>query len=134
MLYLSSWSSWISDCHRKKDDFLRDHPTIPHVQFGCNQISSFWDELHFFICPAAVAILDFRWTKTKLFKRVKYDTFLQNNIFISRLVSEMILKFQHQKELVVAAMFNFWIKWKTCNIENHPCNIFTMFGSNWACG
>jgi hypothetical protein len=20
------------------------------------------------------------------------------------------------------------------NVENHPCNISTMFGSNWACG
>ena len=131
MLNLSSWSSWISDCQRKKIIFLRDHPTITHIQFGFNQISSFWDELLIF---AAVAILDFRWTKTKLFKRVKYNTFLQNNMFIPPVVLEKILKFQHQKELVVAAMFNFWIKWKTCNIENHPCNIFTMFGSNWACG
>jgi len=64
----------------------------------------------YFFCPAAVTILDFRWTKTKLFKRVKYDTFLQNNMFIARVVAEKILKFQHQKELVVAAMLNFRIK------------------------
>ena len=133
MLNLSSWSSWISDCQEKTYNCIRDHTTITHVQFGFNQISSFWDELLFF-CPAAVAILDFRWTKTKLFKRVKYDTFLQNNMFIPRVVSEKILKFQHQKELVVAAMLNFWIKWKTCNVENYPSNISTMFGSNWACG
>jgi hypothetical protein len=125
MVNLSSWSSWISDCQRK-DNFVRDHPMITHVQFGFNQISSFWDELHLFICPTAGVILDFRSTKTKLFKRVKYDTFLQNNIFIPRLVSEKILKFQHQKELVVAAMLNFWIKWKIYNVENHPCNISTM--------
>jgi hypothetical protein len=35
--------------------------------------------------------------KTKLFKRVKYDIFLQNNRFIPRVVSEKILKLQHQK-------------------------------------
>jgi hypothetical protein len=121
---------WLSE---KKDIFLRDHPTITHVQFGFNQISSFRDDLLFFICPAVMAILYFRWTKTKLFKRVKYDTFLQNNMLIPRVVSEKILKFQHKKELVVAAILNFWIKWKTCNVENHPCNISTMFGSNWAC-
>ena len=106
--------------------------TITHVQFGFNQISSFWDGLLFFTCPAAVVILEFRWTKIKLFKRVKYDIFLQNNIFIPCVVSDKILKLQHQKELVVEAMLNFWIKWKTCNVENHPCN--TMFGSNWSCG
>ena len=133
MVNLSSWSSWISDCQRK-DNFVRDHPMITHVQLGFNQISSFWDELLFFICPAAATILDFRWTKTKLLKRVKYDTSLQNNMLIPRVVSEKILKFQHQRELVVAAMLNFWIKWKTCNVENHPCNISTMFDSNWACG
>ena len=87
-----------------------------------------WDELLFFICPAVVAILDFRWTKTKLFKRVKYVIFLQNNMFIPRVVSDKILKLQHQKELVVEAMLNFWIKWKTCNVGNHPCNISTMLG------
>jgi hypothetical protein len=54
-----------------------------------------------------VAILDFRRTKTKLFKRVKYDIFLQNNMFIPRVVSDKILKLQHQKELVVEAMLNF---------------------------
>jgi hypothetical protein len=127
MLNLSSWSSWISDFQRKKL-FVRDHSAITHVQFGFNQISSFWDELLFFICPAAVAILDLRWTKTKLFKRVKYDIFLQNNMFIPRVVSDMILKLRHQKELVVEAMLNFWIKWKTCNVGNHPCNISTMLG------
>jgi hypothetical protein len=61
----------------------------------------------YFSCSAAVAILDFRWTKKKLFKRVKYDTFLQNNMLILRVVSEKILIFQHQKELAVAAMLNF---------------------------
>jgi hypothetical protein len=66
---------WLSE---KKDIFLRNHPTFTHIQFGFNQISTFWDELLFFICPAAMVILDFRWTKTKLFKRVKYDTFLKN--------------------------------------------------------
>ena len=120
---------WLSE---KNEKCLRDHPT--HVQFGFNQISSFWDELLLFICPAAVAILDFRWKNTKWFKRVKYDTFLQNNMFIPRMVSEKIYKFQHHKELVVAAMLNFCIKWKTFNVENHPCNISNLFGSNWACG
>ena len=66
---------WLSE---KKDIFLRNHPTFTHIQFGFNQISTFWDELLFFICPAAMVILDFRWTKTKLFNRVKYGTFLQN--------------------------------------------------------
>ena len=121
MLNLSSWSSWISDFQRKKL-FIRDHSTITHVQFGFNLISNFWDEF-FFICPAVVAILDFRWTKTKLLKRVKYHIFLQNNMFIPRAVSDKILKLQHHKELVVDAMLNFWIKWKTCNVENHPSNI-----------
>jgi len=55
-------------------------------------------------------------------------------LFIPRVVSEKILKFQHQKELAVAAILNFWIKRKTCNVENHPSNISNMFGSNWTCG
>jgi len=55
-------------------------------------------------------------------------------LYIPRVVSEKILEFQHQKELIVAAMLNFRIKWKTRNVENHPSNISTMFGSNWACG
>jgi hypothetical protein len=76
--------------------------------FSLGSIKYLVSEMIFFsICPAAVAILDFRWTKTKLFKRVKYDTFLQNNIFIPRVISEKMLKFQHQKELVEAAMLNF---------------------------
>ena len=64
----------------------------------------------FFICPAVVVILDFRWTKTKLFKRVKYDIFLQNNMFIPHVVSDKIFKLQQQKELVLEAMLNFGIK------------------------
>jgi hypothetical protein len=35
------------------------------------------------------------------------DIFLQNNMFIPRVVSDKILKLQHQKELVVEAMLNF---------------------------
>ena len=133
MLNLSSSSSWISECQRKKKFFLGTIQRL--LMFSLGSIKYLVSEMnYFFICPAAVAILDFRWTKTKLFKRVKYDTSLQNNIFIPRVISEKMLKFQHQKELVVAAMLNFWIKWKTCNVENHPCNTSTMFGSNWACG
>jgi len=75
--------------------------------FSLGSIKYLVAEMNYFFCPAAVAILDFRWTKTKRFKRVKYDTFLQNNMFIPRVASEKILKFQHQKELVVAAMWNF---------------------------
>ena len=89
---------------------------------------------YFFYFSYSGGHLRFPMDKNKTFKRVKYDTFLQNNIFILRVVSEKILKFQHQNELVVAAMFNFRIQWKTCNVENHPCNISTMVGSNWACG
>jgi hypothetical protein len=37
----------------------------------------------------------------------------------SRVVSDKILKLQHQKELVVEAMLNFWIKWKTCNVVTY---------------
>jgi hypothetical protein len=64
--------------------------------------------------------------KTKLLKRVKYHIFLQNNMFIPRAVSDKILKLQHHKELVVDAMLNFWIKWKTCNVENHPSSGMNM--------
>jgi hypothetical protein len=42
-----------------------------------NGIKYLVSEMIFFICPAVVAILDFRWTKTKLFKKVKYHIFLQ---------------------------------------------------------
>jgi hypothetical protein len=39
---------------------------------------------------------------------------------------------QHQKKMVVAAMLNFWIKWKTCtcNVENHPI-VLNVFGRRW---
>jgi hypothetical protein len=51
-----------------------------------------------------VAILDFRWTKTKLFKRVKYDIFLQkfnigpyrkniSQLFLSETVEAFVRKF-----------------------------------------
>jgi hypothetical protein len=75
--------------------------------FSLGTIKYLVSEMIFFICPAVVAIFDFRWTKTTLFKRVKYHIFLQNNMFIPRVVSEKILKLQHQKELVVEAMLNF---------------------------
>jgi hypothetical protein len=102
--------------------------------FSLGSINYLVSEMNFFffICPACSGgHLRFPKDKNKLFKRVKYDIFLQNNMFIPRVVSEKILKLQHQKELVIEAMLNFWIKWKTCNVENHPCNISTMFGSNW---
>jgi hypothetical protein len=40
--------------------------------FSLGSIKYLVSEMIFFICPAVVAILDFRWTKTKLFKKVKY--------------------------------------------------------------
>jgi hypothetical protein len=52
---------------------------FPLLIFSLGSIKYLVSEMnYFFIYPASIAILDFRWTKTKLFKRVKYDTFLQN--------------------------------------------------------
>jgi hypothetical protein len=45
---------------------------------------------YFFICPAAMVILDFRWSKTKLFKRVKYDAFNISQIFLSETVKAFV--------------------------------------------
>jgi hypothetical protein len=69
-----------------------------------------------------------RFTSFFLIMLFKY---VQNNMLIPRVVSEKILKFQHQKELVVAAMFNFWIKWKKYVCWESPMdtnkNIFCSF-------
>ena len=76
--------------------------------FSLDSINYLVSEMnYFFYLSCSGGHLRFPMNKKKLFKRVKYDIFLQNNMFIPRVVSDKILKLQHQKELVVEAMLNF---------------------------
>lgn len=51
MVNLALESTWISNGHKKKSNFVRDHSMIIYVLFGFNQRSGFWEKKFFFIFP-----------------------------------------------------------------------------------
>jgi hypothetical protein len=48
----------------KKDNFVRDHPTITHVQFGFNKISCFCYPIYSF--KSTLSLLKYAWICIKL--------------------------------------------------------------------
>lgn len=51
MVNLALESTWISNGHKKKSNFVRDHSMIIYVLFGFNQRSGFWEKTFFFHFP-----------------------------------------------------------------------------------
>jgi hypothetical protein len=62
---------------------------------------------------------------------VKYDIFLQNNKFIPHVVSDKILKLQHQKELVLEAMQLFLSETVEAFVGKFGCALVSSLQNIW---